>query len=87
MTRNLIESIDDHISSVLRNIINYYSTYAFEIDDKSRLRNHVLGFSFRQDRKHNLKFIDQAKEVHFKNFYMLLSSHIEAAFYNIEKFD
>ena len=82
----LIQNIEEHISSVLMNvIITYYSQYIFEIDDKSAAINQINGFSFRINRKHNFNIFHKTKEITFKNFYMLLLSHIESAFYDIEK--
>jgi hypothetical protein len=79
--------IDAHISQVLKGIIrNYYSSYIFEIDDEIKMSYDAIGFSFRQVIKHNRSVITEPKEQNFKDFYLSLACHIEAAFYDIETF-
>lgn len=82
----LIESIKEHFSHVLKSVIvNYYAKYMFEIDTRSEYILEFGKFSFRQKRKHNLIITDELSKTFFSNFYMLIASHIEAIFYEIEK--
>lgn len=83
----LFQKVDEHLSDVFQNIIiQYYSSYIFELDDNAKNLNNFFGFSSLQDRKQNLNIINKNEELRTKTFYLLMYSHIEAIFYEIENF-
>lgn len=87
----IVDAIKNHISQVLKMVVvNYYAPYFFELDDKSALIIDVVSSNFRQKfkqrRKHNMTLIDEYSEISFNNFYMLIASHLESIFYELEGF-
>ncbi len=83
---DLMVKIDEHIEAVLLQILTtHYSKYIFEIDDKTAAWNREIGFSFRIDRKHNLTYLRILENINHKNTYLLMASHIESAFNDIEQ--
>lgn len=82
----LVDKIDQHIESILLQIVtSHYSKYIFEIDDKTAAWNREHGFSFRINRKHNLIYLRMLDNISLKNTYLLMASHVESAFNNIQQ--
>lgn len=82
----LVYKIDQHIESILLQILtSHYSKYIFKIDDKTAAWNKKHGFSFRINRKHNLMYLRTLDNISLKNTYLLMASHIESAFNDIQQ--
>lgn len=79
--------IDNHFSDVFQNILSqYYAGHIFEIEDYHKFCLRSSGFSFLRDRTRNQEILLKNDEIGVKTFYLLMFSHIEAIFYDVQSF-
>lgn len=83
----LFSRIDNHFSDVFQNILSqYYAGHIFEIEDYHQFWLRSWGISFLRDRKRNQEILQKNHEIGVKTFYLLMYSHIEAIFYDVQSF-